>query len=190
MRVPAKEHLDDLAKGARRVASDVEELTHGMSKEQLLWRPEPERWGIADCLEHLVATASAYHPAVQAAIDKSPPVAEPGDYRPRLLGRLFIRSAGPEGRMRISARGAFVPPPAKPDVTARFRARQEELLALLHDSVTRDLNRTRVPSPVFPILVLTLGECLEMLVQHERRHLAQARRVRTAEGFPGPGGEA
>lgn len=183
MGIRGEDHLDRLAAEAEGIGGEVRALTDGLTPDQLLWRPAPERWGIADCLEHLIATAAAYHPRIRAALERAPRADRSDLYRPRLFGRLFIRASGPEGKLRIRARGPFVPPPAGPDTPDRFLSRQAELLELVRASRGADLNRTRIRSPLSRFLSLTLGECLEMLVAHQRRHLQQAGRVRDAPGF-------
>lgn len=177
-------------------------LTSGLTPAQLLWRPSPERWGIADCFEHLIATGVAYLPRVAdalAAPERRRASSTGADaarqeerlYRPTWFGRLFVRASGPEGRP-IKTRGPFVPPPASPDAPARFLAQQDTLRTLLADAEGRDLRAIRIHSPLSRLLTLRLGECLEMLVVHEQRHLRQAERVREAPGFPSTsnGGEA
>jgi hypothetical protein len=41
-----------------------------------------------------------------------------------------------------------------------------------------DLRRVKVPTPITSLLKLSLGGSLAMAAAHERRHMAQARRVR------------
>lgn len=166
-------------------------LTAGLTPAQRLWRPAPERWGIADCFEHLVATGRAYYPRVGAAIAAATPAADRGrwaatDFRPTWFGGWFVRSAGPGGRP-IRTRGPFVPPAATADAPERFLAQQATLRALLHDAEGHDLRAIRIHSPLSRLLTLRLGECLEMLVVHEMRHLDQAERVLDEPGFPAVG---
>jgi hypothetical protein len=184
MPLSARDHLSTLAKDAAQVRRSVQELTTGLTPDQLLWRPVPKKWGVADCLEHLMAVGDAYYPRVRSAVQNGDRAGSDHEYRPRLFGRLFIFSAGPEGRLPVPAMGAFVPPPARPDAPARFHEHQEQLLQLLRDAHRADLNRNRITSPLSRFLVLTLGECLEMLVRHQERHLGQARRVTKVDGFP------
>ena len=184
--IPAETHLARVEAQARENTERGRRLVAGLSPDDLLWRPEPSRWGVADCLEHLISTGSAYHPRVQGALAKAPPPPRTATYRPRVLGRLFLRGAGPEAPVRIRARGPFAPGPPRPDAFQRFEAQQEELLELIERAGRADLQRTSVPSPLTRLLTLTLGECLEMLVQHQVRHLDQAKRVLTEAGHPDP----
>jgi hypothetical protein len=47
-----------------------------------------------------------------------------------------------------------------------------------------NLNRNRVISPVTSLLRLPLGAYFVFVIAHDRRHLWQARQLRTAPAFP------
>ncbi|HEX5580297.1 MAG TPA: hypothetical protein VFX39_01900, partial [Gemmatimonadaceae bacterium] len=70
-----------------------------------------------------------------------------------------------------------------PDAPERFLAQQCTLRGLIDRAHGYDLRAIRIHSPLSRLLTLRLGECLEMLVVHELRHLEQAERVREAAGF-------
>jgi len=69
-------------------------------------------------------------------------------------------------------------------VVAAFRAYQVQYVDRLHQANGLDLARARMVSPVLRWLRMPLGSGFAMMLAHERRHLAQARRVLSAEGFP------
>ncbi len=184
MLIPAETHLSEVGRRARENGAWVKALTEGLDDEALLWQPEPRRWGVAECLEHLVATGSAYHPRIREAIENGAPCEADPAYRPRLWARLFIHSAGPRGRLPLRAPRPFRPPEARPDVAERFMSQQDELLSFVDAARGVDLQRARVPSPVSRFLVLTLGEVFEVIVAHQERHLAQAQAVVERPGFP------
>lgn len=176
-------HLARLAALADASGADVRRLTDGLTDTELLWQPAPERWSIAACLEHLVATGAAYHPRIQAALAAAPRSSANAErpWRPSWFGRLFVRYAGPETRStRVRARGAFIPPPARADAPERLLAQQGELQALLADAPTADLRAIRITSPIARLVSLRLGEALEVLVVHQQRHLLQAWEVHHA----------
>ena len=47
-----------------------------------------------------------------------------------------------------------------------------------------DVNRIRFRNPFIPIIRFTVGTGLQVVVQHQGRHLLQAERVRQNAGFP------
>jgi hypothetical protein len=54
----------------------------------------------------------------------------------------------------------------------------------IRDAEGVDLARTRVASPLLPLLRMGLADILGFLLAHERRHLWQARQVRERAEFP------
>ncbi len=181
-------HLARLHELTDAVEARSRTLVDGLTPAQRLWRPDPERWGVADCFEHLVTTGDAYHPRVAAAMSAASPAADLArwsatEFRPTWFGAWFVRAAGPGGRP-IRAFRPFVPPPATPDAPERFLAQQGTLRALIDRARGHDLRAIRIHSPISRLITLRLGECLEMLVVHAQRHLEQAERVRSAPGFP------
>ncbi len=176
----ATDHLAALHVDADAVLDEIETLVDSLDAATVRRRPGPDRWSVADCLAHLVAIGHAYHPRVRAALaqwdSRASTTGAPrdGEYRPSWFGRLFIHMSGPNGRnIRIRARGPFVPPPPGDDVVDQFRAIQQQLIALIEGAAFADLQAVRITSPLSRLVTLSLGECLQMLVGHERRHLAQ-----------------
>ena len=89
-------------------------------------------------------------------------------------------------RLRASAPKAFQPEPGRSrhNVMAAFRAYQVQYVDRLRQANGLDLARARVASPALRWVRMPLGSAFAMTLAHERRHLAQARRVLSAEGFP------
>lgn len=180
-----RDHLARLAALADANAEEVARLVTDLDATRRLWRPSPERWGVADCLEHLLVTGQLYHPALRALIDAAPrdPARDARRWSPTLVGRLFLRLVGPRGRA-TPAPSRLRPPQARPDADVRLLAQQGELRRLIADAHGADLRGIRVTSPLSRLLTLRLGEALEMLLAHQQRHLAQAWRVREDARFP------
>lgn len=180
------EHLAALRTRLAASARALHAVADDLTPAQRLWRPAPERWGVADCCEHLLTVNGVYVPRIAAALDAAGPPDPSRDatpWRPTWFGRWFLRAAGPGGRP-IPAFRVFQPPPARPDAPERLLAAQAELRALLDRAAGRDLRAPKVHSPVTRLLTLRAGEALEMLVVHQDRHLLQAARVRREPGFP------
>jgi len=51
-------------------------------------------------------------------------------------------------------------------------------------NVIYDVNRIRFKNPFVPLIRFTVGTGLEIVSQHESRHLLQAERIRESPGFP------
>lgn len=186
---PPRTHAELRAALARRLGAfdaALRALVGPLSAAQRLWRPAPDRWGVADCCEHLLTVNALYLPRLGAALDAAPPpdpALDAAPWRPTWFGRWFVGAAG-EGGRPIRAFAVFRPPPPAPDAPERLLAQQDALRALLDRAAGRDLRAPRVASPLSRLIVLRAGEALEMLVAHQERHLAQARRVAAAPDFP------
>lgn len=180
-------HLEGLLREAEGVHPETEQIVSGLSAPQLLWRPSPDAWSIAECFDHLVVTGEQYYPRVRRAIEETRRrgLTRRGPFQASWFGRKFVESAGPKIRFRIKAFKVFRPAPQPPaDSHRAFLEQQATLIDLIHQADGLDLSAMRVPSPVSRLLTLRLGEALTMLVVHEYRHLGQAARVKQAPGFP------
>lgn len=159
-----------------------------LSDEQFTWRPAPNLWSIAHCLDHLNATARAYLPKLDEGIGDAIKRGQygAGPYRYNWLGRLSVWLSEPPPRIRLKAPSAFQPAPnrTRHEVTAAFRAYQVQFIDRLRQANGVDLARARVASPAAAWVRTPLGSGFQVMAAHERRHLWQARRLLEAAGFP------
>ena len=109
-----------------------------------------------------------------------------GPYTYNWVGRLLVYLFQPTTRLRAKAPKHFLPAPARSrhDVMAAFRAYQVQYIDRLRQANGLDLSRARVSSPVARWLRIPLGSSFALMIAHERRHVAQARRVLEMPGFP------
>ena len=47
-------------------------MAHGLSREQLHFRPAPDRWSVAECLEHIVTVEARLLERIQTTLEKGP----------------------------------------------------------------------------------------------------------------------
>lgn len=171
----------------RSVTAEARKLFDELTPEQLLWKPAPKVWSVAECFQHLTAAAELYHPRIDQAVGELPQAPPGTPLRARRLQRWFIEAIGPQAKRRMKAPKSLSPSSAEIDLERLerdFFARQDELAALILRSDGLDLNRVAVVSPLLKLLRWTLGEVLWMLTAHSERHLLQARRLLRAPGFP------
>lgn len=195
----------------RRAALEAEELAGGLSARQMGWRPGPDVWSVAECLEHLVRTGEAYLRVLDRAIDQGREDATTGEgpFRHGLMDRWLVRFLEPPPRFGIPAPRVIDPraddqPGSGPSALAqvgnpgqavdrgdsggsplpRFIALQDRLSKRLGRADGLDLSGIRVSSPFFSFLRMDLGTVFAVVAAHQRRHLWQAGRVVAAEGFP------
>ena len=180
--------IDAFRVAFERIAADADALVTPLSDPQFNWQPRPDAWSVAQCLDHLNATARQYLPMLDEGIADAirRGLYSAGPYAYNWIGRLMVYVVKPQTRMKAKAPQAFQPPSgrSRSEVTAAFRAYQVQYVDRLRQANGLDLGRARVRSPIIQLLKMPLGSGFEMMVAHEQRHLAQARRVLEAPGFP------
>lgn len=176
----------------RAIKRDGEAITAGLSQGQFNWRPGPERWSIADCLQHLNVGVTKAMPAFDTAIaqgrarGQTAPGEEPFKYG--WFSRLVAGSMEPPPRFRMKTPSMLrVPLTATYTVSELlpefFRVR-DQLAERVQQADGLDWARVRTISHVNRLLRLPLGAYFQFILAHDRRHLWQAREVRSSPGFP------
>jgi DinB family protein len=170
------------------ISSDAMALCSPLSDEQFLWRPSADGWSIAECLEHLNATARVYlgmlDEGIADAIRRG--VYAEGPFVYNWFGRLYVRFNEPPVRWRRHAHPSVYPGASRPrrEILAAFRAYQVQYIDRLRQANGIDLARAHVRSPSIAWLRIPLGSGFAVMTAHERRHLWQARKITGAPGFP------
>ena len=180
--------IDQFRTQFEQISSDALTLTSPLSDDQFVWRPAASAWSIAECLEHLNATARAYLPALDEGIADAirRGVYGEGPFQYNWLGRLYVRFIEPPVRLRMQAVPQIYPGAGRSrrEILAAFRAYQVQYIDRLRQANGVDLSRARVRSPIAAWLRIPLGTGFAIMAAHERRHLWQARKVTAAAGFP------
>jgi len=180
--------IDEFRRQFEQISADVDALAAPLSEAQFSWKPNPNTWSIAECLEHMNATARLYLPSLDEGIAdaiRQGAYAE-GPFAYNWLGRLFTRLMEPPSRLRVSAPKETHPGPERPkrETVAGFRAYQVQYIDRLRQANGIDLARARARAPVLTWIPIPLGSAFAVMAAHERRHLWQARRVTQMDGFP------
>src|ERR1035437_10289690 len=173
--------------------SHADSITHGLTREQFAWRPQPGRWSIGECFAHLNATNKVALPAIEAGILQGRASGKTGQspFQYGFVSRKFIASQEPPVKKKFKAPAAF-PPPAEVDrdaTMAEYRRISGELKRLTRAADALHLARVKIQMPALPavlraIVRMPLGGQLLLTTTHDRRHLWQAEQVRNDPGFP------
>ena len=170
------------SEAARLVAADLTEA-------QLNWKPSPAAWSIAQCLEHLAITSRKFDSYFSVALEsarKRRPLANAPAYKPSLVGGWLARQVNPDGGRNLPAPKVF-----RPSVVSSIHApldlfldQQVKFIDFVKQCAGIDYNRTRLRSPVTPLMRYSLADAFVITVLHGQRHLGQSRRVREMAEFP------
>ncbi|HKX31509.1 MAG TPA: DinB family protein [Blastocatellia bacterium] len=170
------------------IKQDAGRLVQGLTREQFNWCPEPGRWSIAECLEHLNITARLYFPLLIQTINEARAngISSQGPFRYSWLGNWFVRSAEPPPKIKFKAPKRYRPLPGLTisEVWPAFLVFQDRLLELINRANGVDLARVKIQLPTMSFIKLGLGQALGLITAHERRHLWQARQVKDHPNFP------
>ncbi|MBL7979835.1 MAG: DinB family protein [Bacteroidetes Order II. Incertae sedis bacterium] len=180
--------LDNHIALCNEVTFEAKRLFGHLTPTQLNWRPTPDKWSVAQCLEHLIQGNRLYFPLFAAL--------ENGTYKPSWwakinpmsmwLGNFMVDALGPDLKRKMKTPIQATTPPSKVsgDIVARFEVHQQEFVAALAGLKHADTHVV-VTSPLLAIITYPLSSCVALLVRHEQRHLLQATRVSEFAGFPG-----
>ncbi|MEX1212544.1 MAG: DinB family protein [Balneolaceae bacterium] len=149
--------------------------------EMLIRRPEPDKWSVAENLDHLKKFNDSYLPQIEAMVA--------GSYNRPLLSRIPGLSSAMKGMLHHFVKpdttrkmGTF--PLWEPenslqggDVLRRFKEHQEKLKEMIHIAVPFMERGAVVHSPATRWIVYDLKGAFDMIVDHEKRHLKQAKRA-------------
>ena len=178
--------IDELRNQFEQLSAEADALTAQLTDEQFAWRPNQDAWSIADCLDHLNATARVYLPALDEGISEAirRGVYGEGPFKYNWLGRLSVHFS--DTRLRLKAPDDMQPVKGRTrrEILSAFKAYQVQFVDRLRQANGIDLARARVRVPVSSWIRIPLGSGFVLMVAHARRHLVQARRVLDAQGFP------
>ena len=183
-----KSELDGLLSELDAIAGEARRVFGGLSAGQLNWKPSAEEWSVGQCFEHLIKTNAAYFPRLEqlakgeakgGAWERLSPLSG-------FWGRTVLKFVAPESARKVKARPRFRPPSSGVDagIIEQFAGHQKRLTGLMRGTRGLDLGRTVVTSPISGLVTYSLLDAYRIVVAHERRHFAQARRVTEREGFP------
>lgn len=187
IRNPRLQQLADLVEAGRAQARRV---AGGLSKAQLDWQPAPGRWGVGQCIEHLIVSNERLALPIRGRLSEARAKGANaqcfGEWRPSFIGGLLIRAIDPAtGKRRLKTGRVFMPgPAARPEVLAAFERNLDEVLDLLLQTDGLDPSTMRIVSPMSWFIRYHVGDALTMMAVHLPRHLDQAERVKGEPGFP------
>lgn len=176
-------YLDQLAA----IDGQVDALLANITEEQLNWRPGPEQWSVGECVDHLTVTGTRLlersEPAIANARSRGRFADGPFRYGP--INRWFARTLDEGETRKVKTFPIYVPSASNigERVAVEFGQFHQRLAEAIGSANGVDLKKVKVRSPAMPLLNLSLGAWFAATLAHERRHIAQAKRVMKLGGF-------
>ncbi|GAB3258545.1 DinB family protein [Larkinella harenae] len=177
--------LGQLQTETRKLVRIVEQEFKMLSDEALNRPPAPNRWSVAQCLEHLNSYGAYYLPLLEAEIKRAETHSKAAlpHFRSSWLGNYFAKSMQPNADGSIGLKmKAFKNHTPAPVLDARtvltdFLKQQDDLLNLLERAERVNIQSPRVPISIARFIRLSVGDTFRFLLAHEQRHVLQAQRV-------------
>jgi hypothetical protein len=168
-----------------------------LQPQQLLWKPAPEKWSIAGCLEHLNRYGLHYLPAMESRIGMAAATGSPAgsSFRSGWLGNFLVRTVQPMNTGSAMANKKYPSPKAydpnkagtvSPGALPEFLRQQHAMLRVLNEAHKVNLEQVMIPVSITDLIRLRLGDCLRFVIVHNQRHIAQAQKVLSDQNFPRP----
>ena len=150
----------------------------GLANAQLHFKPQPDSWSIADCVEHLAVTEDLMFALVAKGAPNPDGVSLDPAKDGRMVAAIVDRSRKVTAPTGVQPHGHFASTAA---ATAHFLEARDRALAYARDC-TQDLRCLFTPHPL-------LGEidcykCLLLLALHPARHAAQIEEIKQHPQFP------
>lgn len=168
-----------------------DKLIAGLSDAQANFKPAPSSWSINECIEHINISNRLYAVKLGGAIEKARAAGKTGGEpygRGTLLGRFILKNLRQGANARkVPAPGRFKPISSEHQLSKlgeEFRHHVTRLRELAIEAEGLPLGKMKFTTPAAPIGRITAVQGFEMMFHHSQRHLAQAERVKSAEGYP------
>ena len=180
--------LADVRTGLDSIAQEAQTTFGGFDARQLNWRPDPARWSVAQCFDHLLAANRLIFQAADDALNDGAPrtLWQRLPVLPGILGRMLIRSQAPSGVRKFTA-----PSKAQPatsdiavDIIQRFIEQHRTAVTRAQALDERDAAHAIMTSPFIRVVTYSVLDGWRLVIAHDRRHFEQARGVTLSPGFP------
>jgi uncharacterized damage-inducible protein DinB len=155
-------------------------MAKNLSPEQLHYRPAPDRWTVAECVEHIATVEARVLGAIQKTLEAGPDSSK----RSAMEGKDDALVAGVVARVtRFKAPEILVPTGRWPDeqLLNEFEDARRQTRAFAAGT-TADLRRHFYKHPALG--ELDLYQWLRLIAAHCDRHRVQSEEVMTSQGFP------
>lgn len=153
----------------------------GLSAARQQYKPAPDRWSIAECMEHIVLVDRGIFKSIQLAMNVPADKAKRADIR---VSDVFVIKAVRSRGTVAPAPPQFVPTGRYADVeTALAQFEQQRAAAIEYVQTTTNDYRTHYFEHPF-LGTLDTFQALLVLASHGERHRKQIEEVKADPGFP------
>ena len=169
-----------------KIEAEVRQEFGSLTAQQINWRPSPDGWSIGQCLDHLIKSNEGFY----AEFDKLAAGTRKNSFWEKFsplssfAGSFLVKSLKADDK-RVKTIPSMTPPSdIDPGIVETFARHQEGLTAKVKAIANADWQKTVVTSPFFGLMTYKLDAGMQAIVEHEKRHVRQAKRVLESGSFP------
>lgn len=173
----------------KEVSQKVTENFGNLTTQQLNWQPAPNKWSIAQCLDHLCVSNNSYDTEFERILNQQPFTNFWGKipFLSGFWGNFLLKSVTPEVKTAMQAPPAFKPAQSNlpASILQDFEQSQQNFIGYLTRlQAVQNPDAIKMTSPALSLITYSLAQCLTILAHHELRHFGQALRVLQHPNFP------
>lgn len=177
----SEEFLSRLAADVSGIERRARDLFGALDYERFNWSPQPGRWSVGQCLEHLAISNEPYFGIYESVAmgTKQTTVWERLPLIPAFFGGAVLRTVHPDNVRKSKAPRIFRPTTGSVALAVRdtFYHQQQRFIEAFESLRGFDLDTTIITSPVARFIPYSLRHALLIPTAHEERHMRQAERV-------------
>jgi len=178
--------VEGVASAIEQISKDVFDSFAALSEEQLNWKPARESWSVGQCLDHLVKSNEEFFPELDAIAGGTRKNSFWQNWSPLsgIAGAFLVSTLKKDGQ-KVKTNQKMTPPSdISADIVERFEKHQQEFTRRIRAAQNADWRKVVLTSPFVKIMTYRMDVGLQALIEHEKRHVRQAKRVVAMEEFP------
>lgn len=183
----SNKNMSEIISELQTISENAQKTFGELSGEQINWRPSETGWSVGQCFDHLIKSNELFFDELDkiGSGNRKNSFLESFSPLSGFFGGFLIKSLKKDER-KFKAPTQKIVPPSEIDanIIEIFAAHQTELAEKIKKTENADWNKTKVTSPFFSLATYSLSDGYTAIVEHEKRHFRQAKRVMQTEGFP------
>lgn len=173
---------NDRVQQLRSINEQVQKSFGKLSPEVLNWKPNSDKWSIAEVLEHLNVVGRSYFEIFDKLLSgsryKTPWLFSLIPFV-RLNEKMILKGVSADRRKKMKTFDLWQPDVSNisGNIPDEFQDVQEKLLRYYEDLDAQIKARKKISSPANRMIVYRLDTAFDIIIEHEKRHFNQASEV-------------
>ena len=178
--------MNEIVSELEKISAETQKTFGKLSAAQLNWKPSAESWSVGQCFEHLIKSNELYNNDFDKIADGKRDNSFYENYSP-LSG--FFGKFIPNALKKDTQKTKTIPQAAPPsevdsEIIEKFAAHQSKLIEKVEAMKNAEWKKIKLTSPFLKIATYNLADAFQIIIEHEKRHFRQAKRVMQSADFP------